>query len=80
MLNAIFSGLIILGPIFVSSMFLSIKEQRKREAERLRLEEERKQKELESRRAMKESLTEEKQKKREMPERIVMARDGGRDR
>lgn len=42
--------------------------------------EERKQKELESRRAMKESLTEEKQKKREMPERIVMARDGGRDR
>ena len=46
MLNAIFSGLIILGPIFVSSVLLSIKEQRKLEAERLRLEEERKQKEL----------------------------------
>ena len=46
MLNAIVNVLIILGPIFVGSVFLSINEQRKAEAERLRLEEERKQKEL----------------------------------
>lgn len=46
MLNAIANGLIILGPIFIGSVFLSINEQRKIEAERLRLEEERKQKEL----------------------------------
>lgn len=46
MLNAIVNALIILGPIFVGSVFLSINEQRKIEAERLRLEEERKQKEL----------------------------------
>lgn len=47
MLNAIANGLIILGPIFIGSVFLSINEQRKLEAERLRLEEERKRKELE---------------------------------
>lgn len=46
MLNAIVNGIIILGPIFVGSVFLSINEQRKAEAERLRLEEVRKQKEL----------------------------------
>lgn len=46
MLNAIASGLIILGPIFGSSLLVSINEKRKAEAERLRLEEERKQKEL----------------------------------
>lgn len=46
MLNAIANGLIILGPIFIGSVFLSINEQRKIEAERLRLKEERKQKEL----------------------------------
>lgn len=46
MLNAIANGLIILGPIFVGSVFLSINEQHKIEAERLRLEEKRKQKEL----------------------------------
>lgn len=46
MLNAIVNGLIILGPIFVGSVFLSINEQRKAEEERKRLEEERKRKEL----------------------------------
>lgn len=46
MVNAIANGLIILGPILVGSVFLSINEQRKIEAERLRMEEERKQKEL----------------------------------
>lgn len=46
MLNAIANGLIILGPIFVGSLFVSINEQRKAEAERLRLEEIRKQQEL----------------------------------
>ena len=46
MVNAIANGLIILGPILVGSVFLSINEQRKLEAERLRLEEERKQQEL----------------------------------
>ena len=46
MVNAIANGLIILGPIFVGSVFLSINEQRKAKEERLRLEEERKQKEL----------------------------------
>lgn len=46
MLNAIANGIIILGPIFVGSLFVSINEQRKTEAERLRLEEEHKQKEL----------------------------------
>lgn len=46
MLNAIANGLIILGPIFVGSLFVSINEQRKAEAEHLRLEEIRKQQEL----------------------------------
>lgn len=46
MLNAIANGLIILGPIFVGSLFVSINEQRKAESEHLRLEEIRKQQEL----------------------------------
>lgn len=46
MLNAIANGLIILGPIFIGSLFVSINERRKAEAERLRLEEIRKQQEL----------------------------------
>lgn len=45
-LNAVMNASIILLPIFVGSVFLSINEQRKLEAERLRMEEERKQKEL----------------------------------
>lgn len=46
MLNAIANGIIILGPIFVGSLFVSINEQRKTKAEHLRLEEIRKQQEL----------------------------------
>ena len=46
LLDAAMNATIILGPIFVCSVLLSINEQRKLKAERLRLEEERKQKEL----------------------------------
>lgn len=46
MLNAIVNALIILGPIFVGSVFLSLNEQRKAEEERKRLEEIHKQQEL----------------------------------
>lgn len=46
LLNAAINATIILGPILLCSILLSINEHRKLEAERLRLEEERKQKEL----------------------------------
>lgn len=46
LLDAAMNATIILGPILLCSILLSINEQRKLEAERLRMEEERKQKEL----------------------------------
>lgn len=48
LLNATMNAAVILGPILLCSILLSINERRKLEAERLRLEEERKQKELQA--------------------------------